>query len=133
MVELVFKTGQVKMYKQHSISHCSHLLHWHLWMHFAFEVQHPNGRMFLKNWVLQKKKAFSAPGRIQSGNMKCWCPKDLVMHYQMKCIFLGKPLSEVSFEKANVCQEKKGHRLWQKEKHILSGVKKNCPSMSISK
>lgn len=43
-----------------------------------------------KNMGTPEKMAFSAPGGIQAENTNCLCPKELVMHYQMKCFFLGK-------------------------------------------
>lgn len=55
-VEMVFKTGQVQMCKQHSISRCSDLSHWHLWMGFCFEAQHPKGWMLLKKCGYSKKR-----------------------------------------------------------------------------
>lgn len=66
----------------------------------------PKGVSASKNVATPEKMAFSCSGRTQSENMNCLCPKELVMHYQMKCFFLGKMLSKVSFAKEDISQDR---------------------------
>lgn len=64
----------------------------------------------------KKKKVFSAPGRIQSEKLY---PKELVMHYLMKCFFLGKTgkmLPKASFAIADACQDTQGLKILENEK-----------------
>lgn len=64
-----------------------------------------------KNVVTPEEMAFNAWGRIQLENTNCLSLKELVMHYQMKCFFLGK-----------YCQK------WALQKKIISKIDKDRTS-----